>query len=313
MKVAVTGAGGFVGRAVLARLGAAEVPAIAISRAPSANAHVETRRLPAPDAPEPEFASALTGVTHIVHAAGLTNAAPDTPESAYFAANAELTARLASAARSVGVQRFMVLSSIRAIVGATFDGTITRATLPAPTDAYGCSKLAAEKAAEAAFADQSERLTILRLAPVYGVGMGGNLGRLLRLSDSGLPLPFGSFSAARTLVAVEAVGDLIYAALVSPRPLQRRYLVGDRQPATLPNIITAFRQGLDRPRRLLRVPPTLLSAIAGAAGKRETFRALSVSQVCDTSALAADGLPQRAESVTGLQRVARLSGAERRS
>jgi UDP-glucose 4-epimerase len=315
MKVAVTGAGGFVGRAVVARLGEAGLPTIAISRAPSANAVVDTRRLPSPDAPEPEFAATLDGITHVVHGAGLTNAAPDTPEQEYLAANAELTARLASTARSAGVQRFILLSSIRAVVGASFDGTIGEATPPAPTDAYGRSKLAAEQAAAAAFADQPERLTILRLAPVYGVGMGGNLARLLRLADTGLPLPFGGFSATRTLVAVEAVADLVHALLTAQAVSRRHYLVGDGRGTTLPEIISAFRQGLNRPRRLLQIPPSLLGAVASVTGKSETFRALAASQVCDTSALAADHLPQRPESLTGLRRVAeaRLSGAEKPS
>ena len=302
MKVAITGAGGFVGRQVTKRLAEAGLPVRRLARSPLAGSGGEEAvLLPPVDAASGAFALALEGVTHLVHCAALTNLAAGTPEVAYLEANVRLTERLAEAAASAGVEKFVFLSSTRAVVGAAFDGTVTAETRPAPTDAYGRSKLAAEKALEAAFANgAAQRLAILRLAAVYGPGMRGNLERLMRLADTPLPLPFASLPTARSLVAVSAVAELVLSLLQRPAG-QSTYLVADRRPATLAEIVAAFRKGLGRPRRLLPVPRDLLALPARLAGKSDAFQAMAASQIIDTSSLAAERLPQRESSLEGLR------------
>lgn len=302
MKVAVTGASGFVGRHIVTLLERSEFTPVTIRRqdgATAANLH-EARILPPTSAPEAEFSAALAGIGHVVHCSGLTNALPDTPETAYFEANALMTGRLASAAATAGVERFVLLSSIRAVVGAAFEGTVTLETQAQPDDAYGRSKLAAERAAQAAFAARPERLTILRLPPVYGPGMKGNLPKLMRLADTPLPLPLAGIAARRSLVGVDGLAELVLALLRRPVSPRRVYLVGDRQAATLPQVLTAFRQGLHRPRRLFSVPQPALAAVAGLVGGASVLRALSATQVSDSTALADDGLPQAPDSIAGL-------------
>ncbi|MBL8581326.1 MAG: NAD-dependent epimerase/dehydratase family protein [Rhizobiaceae bacterium] len=302
MKVAVTGASGFVGRQVVAHLDQAGLPVVLLRHGTSTDRPIrESRRLPRPDEPDDEFATALAGVSAIVHCAGLTNAAADTPEAAYFQANAQLTERLALAAERSGSKRFILLSSIRAVAAAGFDGTITPDMTPAPDDSYGRSKLAGEQAAERAFAAQPGQLTVLRLPPVYGAGMKGNLQRLMRLADTPFPLPLGGVEARRSLVGAQSVGEIAAALLTRPPTRRTIYLIGDREPATLWQILGAFRDGLGRPRRLPAIPGQVFAALAGASSG---IRALSVNQICDVGALTEDGLPVRTESTAGLRKAA---------
>ncbi len=164
MLVAVTGAGGFVGRRVVRHLRDAGISVRAISRTVGNREEgVESAILPHPAASLHEFDRVLDGVDHVVHGAGLTNASAETPESEFMRANAELTARFAeAAARGVGGQ-FLLMSSIRAVVGAGFDGRLTSETPAKPTCAYGRSKRAAELAALTHFPDSSaSRLSTLR-------------------------------------------------------------------------------------------------------------------------------------------------------
>lgn len=306
MLVAVTGASGFIGRRIVRHLCDAGFSVRAISRTVGSwEEGVETATLPRPDASLDQFEHVLNGVDHVVHGAGLTNAAPETPESEFMQANAELTARFAEAAARAVAGRFLIMSSIRAVAGAGFDGILTPETPAKPTCAYGRSKRAAELAALTHFPDSNaSRLSILRLPPVYGAGMKGNLARMLHLADTPYPLPFGALRNRRSLLSVEAltaaVVDLLHMAKI-----RQVYLAGDRDPVSTAEIFTAFRAGLGRPERLMPVPAGLLKAAARLAGRGEDWQGLFAEQICDSSALADDGWRRAENPRPGLAEAAR--------
>ncbi|NGO52222.1 NAD-dependent epimerase/dehydratase family protein [Allomesorhizobium camelthorni] len=306
MLVAVTGASGFVGRRVVRHLRDAGFSVRAISRTIGAwEEGVETATLPHPSASLDEFERVLNGVDHVVHGAGLTNASAETPESEFMQANAELTARFAEAAARVVAGRFLLMSSIRAVADAGFDGILTPEMPAKPTCAYGRSKRAAELAALARYPDaNASRLAILRLPPVYGSGMKGNLARMLHLADTPYPLPFGALRNRRSLLSVEALAAAVVDLLQMVQTRQV-YLAGDRDPVSTAEIFTALRAGLGRPGRLLPVPASLLKTAAKLAGRSEDWQGLFAEQICDSSALADDGWRQTEDPRPGLAEAAR--------
>src|SRR5262249_25492463 len=91
------------------------------------------------------MSAALQDVDAVIHSAGITPTMSGGPEDDYRVLNPEATIALARAARRAGVTRFVFLSSIRAQCGPTADTVLTEALEPRPTDAYGRSKLAAER------------------------------------------------------------------------------------------------------------------------------------------------------------------------
>ncbi|WP_353646995.1 NAD-dependent epimerase/dehydratase family protein [Mesorhizobium sp. WSM2240] len=264
---------------------------------------VETATLPDSAASLGEFERVLNGADHVVHGAGLTNGSAQTPESEFMQANAELTARFAEAAAHVVSGRFLLMSSIRAVAGAGFDGILTPETPAQPTCAYGRSKRAAELAALTHFPNAS-RLSILRLPPVYGAGMKGNLAKMLRLADTHYPLPFGALRNRRSLLSVEALAAAAVD-LLRMAQIRQIYLASDRYPVSTDEIFTAFRAGLDRPARLLPVPAGLLKEAARLAGRGEDWQGLFAEQICDSSALADDGWRQTEDPRPGLADAAR--------
>jgi UDP-glucose 4-epimerase len=306
MRIAVTGASGFVGRRIVRHLREAGFSVRAISRTVgNREKGVETATLPHPAASLDEFKHVLHGVDHVVHGAGLTNASAETPESEFMQANTELTARFAEAAAQVIEGRFLLMSSIRAVAGAGFDGTLTPETPANPTCAYGRSKRAAELATLTHFPDASaSRLSILRLPPVYGAGMKGNLAKMLHLADTPYPLPFGALRNRRSLLSVEALAAAAVD-LLRMRQIRQIYLASDRYPVRTDEIFTAFRAGLDKPARLLPVPAGLLKAVARLAGRSEDWQGLFAEQICDSSALADDGWRQTEDPRPGLADAAR--------
>ena len=131
-----------------------------------------------------------------------------------------------------------------------------------PTDAYGRSKLAAERG----LAELDLDWVALRLVLVYGPGVKGNMAQLLRLARSPYPLPLGGLTGRRSLLSLDnlvAALDTVLAA----GPLRRPLIVADPQPLTVSEMITAMRRGLGRRPGLVRVPTRLLEAALRAAGR----------------------------------------------
>jgi UDP-glucose 4-epimerase len=255
---------------------------------PTGQNGVEVAALPLPGDPPKEFERVLNGVDHVVHGAGLTNAVAGTRDCVYMQANAELTARMAEAAARMVPGRFLLMSSIRAIVGPGFDGILTLAKRAAELAALECYP-----------GSTASRLSILRLPPVYGPGMKGNLAKMLRLADTPYPLPFGSLCNKRSVLSVEALAGAVVDLLHMAQPRQF-YIASDRRPVSTAEIFTALRAGLGRPGRLLPVPAGLLEATVKLAGRGQDWQGLFAEQICDSSALADDGWQQAEDPRPGL-------------
>ena len=129
MKVLVTGATGFIGRKVVGRLQGAGFDVCIASRRPGRLSAAVL--LPGIEAPDGAFLALMRDVTHVVHCAALNNDR-NASDADYQTANATLTGRLAKAAAASTGGRFIYLSSIRAVAGPGFSGTINEATPPAP-------------------------------------------------------------------------------------------------------------------------------------------------------------------------------------
>ena len=91
----------------------------------------------------------LKGASAVVHLAARTHVLHEKaadPQAAYRAINVEVTRRLACCAVAAGVRRFVFLSSIKVNGEATLGAPYTEASPPQPLDAYGRTKLEAERA-----------------------------------------------------------------------------------------------------------------------------------------------------------------------
>jgi UDP-glucose 4-epimerase len=305
--VLVTGASGFLGQHVVPGLAARGWRVHAAARHPADMLNAPaSQAVTLPDLSKPvRWEPLLEGVTHVVHLAGIAHAGPGVTDADFERVNAEATGELARAART-RVERVVLASSVRAQCGPVAEGVLTEDTPADPSDAYGRSKLHAERL----LAESGAPWVGLRSVLVYGSGVRGNMAALARLARSGLPLPFGALRNRRSLLAVENLIAAIDAALRSDAALGRSLLVADAEPVTLPEIITALRRGLGRRPGLVPVPPALLGAALRAAGKHGAWRRLSGDLVVDTSALQAIGWRPEIETKDAL---ARMMGQPRAS
>jgi nucleoside-diphosphate-sugar epimerase len=315
-RVLVTGASGFIGRPLTEALAAAgyEVrAAVRDRRAQKFPPGVETAMLPDLAGPA-NWSPLVAGMDAVVHLAGIAHVGPEISETIYDRVNHVATAELARAAAAAGVPRFVFTSSTRAQAGAASAEPLTEAATPLPTDAYGRSKLAAEEAVRAA----GVPYTILRPALVYGPGAKGNLASLMRLTSLPLPLPFGSFSNRRSMLAL---GNLIAAvrfALEDQRAANETFLVADPKPISVAELVSMLRAAMDRKPWLVPVPPGLLRTLSGLIGQHDAFERLAGTLIVEPKKLLAAGWRPVADTGTAIARMVqaaspRKSGTASRS
>jgi len=289
--VVVTGATGFVGQALCARLAADGRPHRGIVRTVAAHALHGTPQVALGDlatASDASLAAALDGARAVVHLAGRAHVQGSLAADveAYRSANVVATARLAAAAVRAGVERFVLASTIKVHGEASPPGRPLRATDPlAPRDAYARSKVDAERALADACAGTPMAPIVLRTPLVYGPGVGGNFLRLLDAVARETLLPLGAIANRRDLVFV---GNLVAAivALVDARDAaQGAWLVSDGEPIATPELVRRIARALDVEPRLLPVPVWLLRLAGALAGRGGEIARLTGSLEIDATPL----------------------------
>jgi UDP-glucose 4-epimerase len=305
MLLALTGATGFIGQHLLRELPSRGYRLRVLLRQPT-SLPIQCASAVIGDLAQPRnISAALERVDAVIHSAGFAPGMSGVPEHDYRLLNTEATINLARAARRAGAKRFVFLSSIRAQCGPTAENVLTEADDPKPTDAYGRSKLAAERG----LAELDLDWVSLRAALVYGPGVRGNIAQLMKFARLHFPLPLRSILARRSLLAVENLSAAVEVVLQTPEPLRRAFIAADVEALTVAEMIAAMRHGLGRSPNLFALPPAALRVFLRSMGKQELYRRLSGSLVADPSALIGLGWAPRLSTVDGLSGLMRRTEA----
>jgi nucleoside-diphosphate-sugar epimerase len=299
MLLALTGATGFIGQHLLRELPQRGYRVRVLLRQPT-SVPIQCASAVIGDLARPRnMSAALEGVDAVIHSAGLTHGMSGVPEHDYRLLNTEATINLARAAGRAGAKRFVFLSSVRAQCGPTADKVLTEADEPCPTDAYGRSKLAAERG----LAELKIDWVSLRAALVYGPGVRGNIAQLMRLARSRYPLPLRSISARRSLVALENLSAAVETVLKQPGTLRRPLIVADVEALAVPEMIAAMRYGLGRKPSVFPFPPAALELLFHLANQERSYERISRSLVVQPSALINLGWKPPLSTREGLSRL----------
>ena len=254
MRLGVSGASGFVGRSLCAYAEQQGMMVTPLNRATIGNL--------ASQGPAIE----LPPLDALVHLAALTHSTPvgaDGTLRRYRNMNVRGTERLLNASLEAGIRHFVFVSSVKVNGEATADGCpFTEQDEPRPEDAYGRSKLEAERVVRE-FCDAHEiEWTIIRPPLVYGVGATANFAALRRLALSPLPLPLAGFGAPRSFIFVENLADLICETLKNPAARRQVYLVSDGQDATVAELVAMMRQCLGRSSKFFSIPAWMWESLS---------------------------------------------------
>jgi nucleoside-diphosphate-sugar epimerase len=287
-RVAITGANGFVGRALCHTLSTEGMEIIAVIHSGDVpQGASETHRI-GDITDRTALRAAFEGVDAIVHLAGRAHVMQDDaadPLAEYRRINVEGTKNVTDCAADAGAQRVVFLSSIK-VNGERTDGKpFSETDAPAPEDAYGVTKCEAEEALFEIARARGIDAVCLRPPLVYGPGVRANFAALMKLCDSGLPLPFGGVTGnRRSLIFVGNLTSAIAAALSHKNAAGRTFLVRDGEDLSTAGLIRALRLALGRSPRLLSVPASWLNALLCLIGRRAMAERLLGSLAIDDSA-----------------------------
>ncbi|HVA15182.1 MAG TPA: NAD-dependent epimerase/dehydratase family protein [Stellaceae bacterium] len=261
----VLGAGGFIGRALSARLAVRGVSARTLTRANAGTL-----------GPATDWPKLLDGARTVIHLA--SRAHVRTNEPGWIAAEVATAAALSRAARQCGVARLVFMSSIKAMGETSGERGFRADTPPQPVDDYGRAKLAIEAALQ-----DAPGLAILRPPLVYGPGVKANFRALLAAVARGLPLPLASIRNRRAFIFIDNLLDMVEA-LLAPDAPGGIYLMRDDDEVSTPELVRRIARSMARAPRLLPCPPGLLRAALRCVGRSEAAEALLGSLSIDDGA-----------------------------
>lgn len=288
-RVAVTGASGFVGSALVAQLvalGRAEV--LALTRQAPIKPVARAKYISVGDlTSSTQWQPALAGVNVLVHTAArahmLNDRAAD-PLAEFRRVNVTGTLRLAEHAAEMGVRRFVFLSSIGVNGVESAPGKeFSEVDNPNPHNAYALSKWEAEQGLLRMATKTNMDVVIVRPPLVYGPNAPGNFGSLMRWLRRGVPLPLGAIDNRRSLVALDNLVDLIVTCIHHPAAANQTFLVSDGEDLSTTQLLRRMGQALGKPARLVPVPPALLKLGAALVGRPAVAQRLCGSLQVDIS------------------------------
>jgi len=259
--IAVTGAGGFIGSALVPALsgaGHSVIPLVRIGKGKS-SALGNVKEIDV--ATGEGLARGFEGADSVVHLAARTPAARDSGKGAiaYRMVNVEGTRNVVRTAVRSGVKAFLHVSSIKAM-GESSDRILYEDDDCKPETPYGVSKLESEKIVREETEGKGTRGIILRLPMVYGPGDQGNFYRMIRWADRGFPLPIFSPESLRSMIYIGNVVAGIMAVLKnSPAagPSTSVYILKDRLDCSSRMIYTMICGALGKSPRFLNIPGML--------------------------------------------------------
>ena len=286
-KILVTGANGFVGRALCVE---------AIVRGMQVRGGVRHQcdlpagieRLIVGEINEnTNWQRALNGCDVLVHLAARVHVMRESaknPLEEFRRVNVQGTEHLARSAVASGVKRFVYVSSIKVNGEETLGGkSYAERDMPTPHDAYGTSKWEAEQALHRVAEETGLEVVIVRPPLVYGAGVKGNFAQLLSVLARGIPLPLASIKNHRDLIYVGNLVDALVACATHSNAAGQTYLVSDGEGVSTPDLIRNLANALGKSNVVFPFPMSVMRFCAGLFDKSSALDRLTQSLQVDSS------------------------------
>jgi len=289
MNILVTGATGFVGRAVVQQLSMFEGSCVAAAvRHESVSLPKSVRQIICGDLTAlTDYSAALEGMDIVLHAAARVHIMNDDvydPLSEFRRVNVDGTLNLARQAAKAGVKRFVFISSIKVNgEGTTINKPFKPDDAVTTQDPYGLSKWEAEQGLFELASETGMEVVVIRPPLIYGPGVKANFQKMIEWVQKGVPLPLGAVNNKRSLVALDNLVDFIITCTIHPKAANEIFLISDGEDVSTTELLQKVARALGRSARLMSVPVGLMTSVAKALGKEDVVNRLFGSLQVDSS------------------------------
>lgn len=290
MRIAITGANGFIGKALCERLSRDGHSIAAISRKSEPPIFGTSYTL---DITNPGSSEAILKLMQdsdvLIHTVGVTHEQANLNVEAadYFATiNVRPTLELAKLSRAAGVKLFIFISSVKAVAEQTERSNfgvpqrLSCSNTPNPQDNYGRSKLRAEDEAERILENSATKLVIIRSPLVYGVGQKGNMKTLFDAISKRSFVLIPKIKNTRSLVSVDNMCSAISTIIRTPSARRGRFFISDAELSTS-ELLAKIATALEVKTYQLPIPTWSLKFFASIFRKSGEMKKLTASLLVD--------------------------------
>ncbi len=286
--ILLTGATGFIGRALLSELVSNDINIIASVRQKTPCIPENVKQYIISDLSEDtDWGTALRDIDMVIHTAARVHVMKEqtnNPLDQFRKVNTEATISLARQSAKAGVKRFIFLSSIKVNGEQTNKNqAFTAHDKLIPNDPYGLSKYEAEQGLLKLADETGMEVVIIRLPMVYGPGVKGNFQVLMKWVRKQWPLPFGAVDNQRSLLALDNAVSFIIHCLKHPKAANEVFLVSDDEDVSTTELLNKVAAAFELNIFLLPIPVSLMKFAAKMMGKGELASRLLGSLKIDSS------------------------------
>jgi len=288
MKILLTGATGFIGKALVSELIQQNFNVSIAVRQKSNLFPDEVKQFIVGNFENnPDFSASLSEVDCVIHIAGKAHVIDKVKASAldeFRKINTELTLDLAKQAVTAGVERFVFLSSI-GVNGNQNNQPFLEIDTPNPQEPYALSKYEAEQGLLKLAKNSSLEVVIIRPPLVYGNNAPGNFARLIQWAGAKiiLPLPLGAVNNVRSLIAIDNLVSFIITCSLHPKAANEIFIISDDDNLSTTQLLKKISTAFNKKALLLPIPVSWMIFVAKLLGKEADAVRLFSSLVIDSS------------------------------
>jgi nucleoside-diphosphate-sugar epimerase len=270
----ITGANGFVGRALISKL--------ALETSHFVRASVRKKIIQFPSQIEvvenmdassnTNWTDALRDIDVVVHLFARVHVMDDKvadPLLEFRNINVNATIALAKTAAKLGIKRFIFLSSVKVNGELTFNKPFSEFDLPHPQDAYAISKWEAEEALKKISKDTGMEVVIIRSPLVYGPNVKANFLKMMQYIKRGIPLPLGAIQNKRSLISIDNLVDFIAITISHLKAAHQTFLISDDEDISTTDLLRRIGKHIGKPARLIPLHPKILSFLFKISGRQD--------------------------------------------
>lgn len=268
--ILVTGASGFIGRHLCRHLFALGAKVRAVVRV--ANVDLCADEVVICEALEDvtDWSNLLQDIDCVIHLAArvhVMNEYEKDPLAEFRRINVTTAERLGKGMVNAGVKRLIFLSSVKVNGEITKEHPFTSEDHVAPVEPYALSKWEAERSLLKLSDESGLEVVIIRPPLVYGPGVKGNFLRLLKLVESGVPLPFSGIDNRRSMVSVFNLCDFIVVCVQRSGISNEIFLVSDDQPLSITELLKGIAKHMNHKAKLFKISRRILMLAGVLTGK----------------------------------------------